>query len=270
MQTKLNILPIVLALVFVNVLGILLKYFQLDEYIIFAGFRFHLSLVLPFFFVVRQKHFSFLKNIFFKPTYKRYATIFIWLLIPILLLIPSLLFLKQIKVEDPYRFYELGMTSIIDYPIYLVWNLPQLFLFTLFLFLVIEGRKSKLLIVQSLIILLFIYEFVPIQNKIVLNTSFIFANYIPLILLAILIGIIIKYFSNIYIICITVFSVLWIYFLCFGNNSKIVVNLLFAANYDSWEGFFTSSKLINPFVFSGYLAISIIIILLSRGIKNKS
>ena len=132
MQTKINILPIVLALVFVNVLGILLKYFQLDEYIIYCwiqislkpGFAFH-------YYVVRQKHFHILKDIFLKPTYKRLCTIFIWLLIPILLLIPSLLFLKQIKVADPYRFYELGLTSIIDYPIYLVWNLPQLFLFAI-------------------------------------------------------------------------------------------------------------------------------------------
>ena len=270
MQIKINILSIVLAVFVVNAIGILLKYFGLDEYIIVAGFRFHLSLALPFFFIVRKKNFSFLKEYFSRPAYKKYAVIFIWLLVPILVLIPSLLLLKKISISDPYRFYELGLSSIIDYPIYLVWNLPQLFLFVIFLFLSIEGRRFKLLITTLLIILLFIYEFIPFKNKIVLSVNYVFSNYLPLIFAAVLIGILLKYFSNLYIICIAIFSTLWIYFLCFGSNSKAIVNLLFAANYDSWGGFFASSKMINPFILSGYLMLYMIIVLFSTKLKNKS
>ena len=270
MQTKINISSIILIVVLVNAAGLLLKYFRLNEYIILGGFRFHLSLVIPFFFVARKKHFSFLKELFLKPSYKRYLPILIWVLVPVLITIPTLLVLKKATIDEPYRFYELGLSSIIDYPIYLVWNLPQLFLLSMFLSLVAEGRKQKLLITSSVIILLFLYEFIPIQNKIIVNINFIFANYIPIILIAIFVGIILKYFSNIYILCITIFSTLWIYFLCFGSNSKAIVNILFAANYDSWEGFFNANKLISPFLFSGYLALLIILVLLSRGIKNKS
>jgi hypothetical protein len=269
-QTKINILPIVLVLAFVNAAGFLLKYYGLYEYITIAGFRFHLSLVLPFIIVFRKKHFHILKAYFLKPEHKKFSTIIIWLFIPILLFVPSLLLLKRITIADPYRFYELGLSSIIDYPIYLAWNLPQLFLFAMFLMFVVDGREFKPLFISSLIILLFVYEFIPLQNKIVLNINFIFTNYIPLILLAVLIGIIIKYFSNIYFICITIFSSLWIYFLCFGSNSKTIVNLLFAANYDSWEGFFLTNKIISPFLLSGYLILSIILVLLSLRLKNKS
>ncbi len=270
MQAKINILSIILAVIFVNAAGLLLKYFELDEYIILAGFRFHLSLVIPFIFVARKKHFAFLKELFSKPSYKRYLPIFIWVLIPAIITIPTLLILNKAVIADPYRFYELGLSSIVDYPIYLFWNIPQLFLFTAFLFITIEGRKSKLLFSTALTILIFAYEFIPLQNKIDINIGYIFNNYVPLILIAIMIGIIFKYFSNIYVICITIFSTLWIYFLCFGSNSKSIVNLLFAANYDSWDGFFIPVKLFDPFLFPGYLILLIILVLITRGIKNKS
>ena len=270
MQTKINILSIILIVIFVNATGLLLKYFKLDEYIIFAGFRFHLSLVIPFIFVIRKKHYSFLKELFLKPSYKRYIPILIWVLIPAVIVIPAIFILKKAVIADPYRFYELGLSSIIDYPIYLVWNFPQLFLFAAFLFLANKERKFKLLFSSILIILLFIYEFITLQNKTLINVNNIFYNYVPLIFSAIMIGMILKYFSNIYVFCITIFSTLWIYFLCFGSNSKVIVNLLFAANYDGWGGFFTPVKVISPFLFSGYMFLSIILVFLARGIKNKS
>ncbi len=140
----------------------------------------------------------------------------------------------------------------------------------IFLFLLVEEKKYKIIIVAAITTLLFIYEFIPIQNKIAFSLNFILDNYVPLILFAILFGILIKNFNNIYLICITIFSILWVYFLCFGSSSKIIVNLLFAANYDTWGGFFTSNKLMNPFLFSGYLIISIIVIFISKGLKIKS
>ena len=194
MQSKINIFFIAAILLLINAIGFLLRYFQLEDYIIIAGFRFQVSLVLPFFFIFRKKHFNLLKEYFIKPVYKKYSVIFIWILIPILSLVPSLLVLKKITISDPYRFYELGLSSIADFPIYLIWNFPQLLLFVIFLFLSVEGRKFKFLVTTFITITLFLYQFIPIHDKILFNLDSVFSNYVPLVLLAIGVGILIKYF----------------------------------------------------------------------------
>ncbi len=270
MQSKINFSRLSLIVFLVNLIGFALKYFNLSEYIIIAGFRFHLSFVLPLLFVVKKRRINIIKEIIIHPSYKKFYILFFWILAPISLTLLSLFIFNKIKIADTYRFYELGLSSIIDYPIYLLWNLPQIILLGAFLSMAMHERKFKLLILFLLTASLFIYEFIPLNEEIIFSSNLIFSNILPVILIAAITGILIKYFPNIYIFSAATFSILWIYFLCFGSQSKTIVNLLFAANYDSWDGFFNVDKNLNSFMLSGFLLLTLLIIIISAFKKKKS
>ncbi len=156
---------IILILITVNVIGILLKFFGLYTYFTLFGFRFQISLFLPVLILLREERKDFFINIFRNPSYKK-NLIFIYLLIvPVLILFVILFILKKVSVGDPEHFYEFGISSIIDFPVYLIWNSPQLALFFLFLILTVSASKFKFLLVAFIFIILFAYELIPFSKE---------------------------------------------------------------------------------------------------------
>jgi uncharacterized membrane protein len=67
-----------------------------------------------------------------------------------------------------------------------------------------------------------------------------------------------------------VFTILWVYFLAFGTKSALIVNILFASRYKSWEGFFISGKEITPYLLLFYLLLIIIIIFIALPLRRSS
>jgi hypothetical protein len=68
---KKNVFWLIAAIALTNAAGILLRIFNLDTFIILAGFRFHISLLLPFIIVFRKRHFVTLKEAFAHPKYNK-------------------------------------------------------------------------------------------------------------------------------------------------------------------------------------------------------
>ena len=128
-EIKIKFSQIVIAVIIVNAIGLSLRYFDLDRYLIFIGFRFFLSLILPLLIVIRYSLFSKLKEILKQPKYNKTFQPLGWIFIPLIIVLIVLYFTKRIDVGDPDYFYEFGLSSIFDYPIYLIWNLPQLLFF---------------------------------------------------------------------------------------------------------------------------------------------
>ena len=56
---------------------------------------------------------------------------------------------------------------------------------------------------------------------------------------------------------ISLFSIFWIGILAFGSNSKSLINILFAAQYNNWEGFFDVEKQYALFILPAYFAIAL-------------
>ena len=175
---------------------------------------------------------------------------------PLFVILVILFLLKKIELGDPEYFYEFGFSSIADFPVYLIWNSLQLISFFLFLIYFSSFSKFKFSFIVLIIIFLFAYEFIPLGKE-----SINYYSLASLFMAALITGILIKHFQNIYWLTVFSFSVLWINFLLFGSKSEIIIHLLFASQYNAWEGFFTISKNFNAFLLPAHFLLTGIFLL---------
>ncbi|MEJ2617472.1 MAG: hypothetical protein P8Z35_21140 [Ignavibacteriaceae bacterium] len=187
-----------------------------------------------------------------------------FILIGFRLLFAILFLLRKIEPGAPDYFYEFGISSITDFPVYLAWNSIQLILFFLFFIYLTSKVKLNLLIIFFIFFLLFVYELIPLKKE-----SFNYFDLISVFLSGLMVVVMVKYYQNIYWLVIFSFSILWLDFLLFGSNSEMAVNLLFASQYNSWEGFFSVEKDFKVFVLPAHLILANILIL-SKFFKEKS
>lgn len=255
---KIKLPLVIFSIIIVNALGFLIKYFGYNAFIILLGFRFHISLVIPFLFFLPFIELSFYKRTFKKNPLSNLGFVFAVILISII--ITSLLcifFLKKINFPPDY-FYEFGISSIIDFPVYLVWNLPQLLLFGLFITLL---HESKFNYFSIMIIIPFFFAFELFFLK---NLELVVITAISLIIISFLFVWMFKLNNNVYSAVIFCFSVIWASLLVFGSGSKLLINNFFAAQYSSWDGFINLPNFPGTFVVPFNLFITMIIFILLR------
>jgi hypothetical protein len=252
-----------IAIILVNLLGVTLKYFQFDAWFIFLGFRFHLSAVLPFFILFDGQTPGDLKKIFSKPKFRKKIIPIIWLISSIIIVTGILFLLKKIKFADPDYFYEFGLSSIFDYPLYLIWNFPQSCFLFYFLFRISEKSHFRFLNVLIGLTLLFVYEFIPL-NKIV--DPFEIAGAILLFIIA---SFFVTKLQNIYWFGIILFSSIWSIILLFGSKSEEIINIFFAREYGEWDGFFNISKGLNSYIIPSFFLVLMIFVAISSVLKKQ-
>ena len=264
MNYKSKITRIIAAVIFINTAGILLRHFNLDTYIILVGFRFHLSLILPLFFILDSEQFSPVKNLFKNPSYNKTFQPLGWIFLPLITMLAVLYFTKKIEIGDPEYFYEFGLSSIVDFPVYLIWNILQLLAFALFLTLTSSLFKQRFLYSFVIVLLLFAYEFIPLEkSKIDLY------GLMSLFFSAIIISLLANYFQNIYWFSIIVFTIFWINLLAFGSQSEMLIHILFAARYSGWEGFFDIPKNFTNYLLPVQLGITTLLLAVASMIKKR-
>jgi hypothetical protein len=262
-----KILPLIIAVTAVNAAGFLLKHFELETNIILLGFRFHLSLVLPLLITFRKEYLQYIKNYFTSPEYKSAFPFTPLIFIPPVLLIGFLYLIQVIEIGDPEYFYEFGLSSIFDYPIYLIWNLPQLLmlLVTVFLYSDIPYlRKASPFVIM---IFLFLFEYIPLKE------AHHFTVYLSIAFTIVIISLFVIWYRNIYWIALSLFTFIWSAVLAFGSESKEIINLLFASRYTEWEGFFSSGIDIQPYLIPLYFFSVMLLLLfniLTRKLKLKT
>ncbi len=256
---------IILPVVIVNIIGFLLRVNGLDTYCILSGFRLQLSFVLPFFIALNEDGLSLIKNALTRPSYNKNWQPLFWIFFPFIVLSAVLYFAKIINVGDPEYFYEFGLSSVFDLPIYFLWNFPQLLLFALYLVMIRPYLKGKTAAASLVIIALMAYRFIPFGKG-----KFDYPDFSVLVFAALSAGLVVKYFMNIYWFCIVFFMIFWLNLLAFGTNSQIMLHMLFAAEYDKWEGFFDVGRAFYRFILPAQLIITFTVILMSSfTVKNK-
>ena len=256
---------LVIAVLAVNAAGVVLRYFNLDTYIVLIGFRFHISLIIPFLIIFRRNELSFIKKIFVDPHHKRTVLPLLWILLPVIIVTGILFLMHKVEVGDPDYFYEFGLSSVIDYPIYLLWNFPQLFCLFIFLALTATVSKKSFSIVFATTFLICTYEFIPFKID---NIDY--YGIVSHLLISLSVGLLIKYFQNIYWFTIVVFSIFWLHFLAFGSSSQEIIHLLFASQYSGWEGFLEINKSFIPYLLPVQLALTFLVILVSSTFRKKA
>ena len=210
-----SFIRIILVIVLVNAAGIALRYFEIDTYFIFLGFRFHLATIVPFIILLNGHNFRKLLDAFRNPYFKKKFLPVIWILLPLIILSVSLFFIHDVKPGDPDYFYEFGLSSIFDFPLYLVWNFPQLCLLFMTLLVFSDISRFSYLNVFIGLILLFWYEVIP------MDSSFAYMSAISLVLVALIASFFVTSLQNIYWFSIIIFSSIWSIILLLGSKSEL-------------------------------------------------
>jgi len=276
---KLNpFLKVFIILIITNGIGFILKGNELPTFIILLGFRFHLALILPgILILILEESFSSVIETLKEINYKKFIPIFLITFLPIGILIGSLFLLNKIELNDPDYLYEFGYSSLVDFPIYLIWNFPQLFSFYLFLKYVRDNCSHKFILVLLNSFILILFEIIPI-----INSKFNYNVLLTILLILIAVSLFIVNIKNVYLFSFSIFTLLWSYNLAFGSKSELLINLLFAKNYKKWEGFFNINKSISKYFkidshqisvglliyFSLFIVFLLILIFINK--KNKS
>jgi hypothetical protein len=247
LEHKVSAARIIIAICASSSIGFILKYFEFDAYIILLGFRLHLSAVLPFLLVFKWQHLSLIKESFLHPKNKSLLRPVLICFLLTLFLNIILYFTELIEIGDPEYFYELGLSSIVDFPIYLIWNSPQLVLLFFFLVIIKRGMKYSFPVMFFALVFLFAYELISIREF-----AIDYVSIVSFILMSLVAVILIKYFENVYLFTILCFSLLWTAVLAYGSSSETLINLLLAARFTEWEGFFSVKKIISDYYLPVY------------------
>lgn len=259
MEYKVSAVRFLFAVIFVNAIGFVLKYFEQDTFVILLGFRFHLSAVLPLFLVIKKDHLSLIKESFLHPAFIKVERVILTCVFITIIFLSVLFFINKIELGDPEYFYEFGLSSIVDYPIYLIWNSIQIIFLYFFFLIIYKSFKINFILILMSAVLIFAFEFIPIK-KIIFN----YDSLAAFVLLCFIITVTIKFFNNIYLFVVLLFSIIWFSLIAFGTSSSVLVNLFFAARYSEWEGFFISDENISGFLIPViYLLILLSLLILS-------
>jgi hypothetical protein len=186
------------------------------------------------------------------------------ILLPALIIGGSLLLMKEIKIAKPDNFYELGISSLIDYPIYLIWNFPNLAAIIAVILFSVSVKKKKIISSASVFFLIYISEVIPVEFE--------KYDYFPLInfvLFSLSIGLLITRFQNFYFLSVLIFTSIWLWILGFGCDSKLFVNLFLATQYKNWEGFFLAGKTVSEYLTSGAILIFLFAVFLNYQFSKK-
>ncbi len=270
MSKKIKLFQIIAGLLFINIAGFFLRYFELDTYFILLGFRFHFSLVISFLLILSYIDFISVKEMFVNPLRQKFIGFILFLLLPLLFIPLDIFILKKFDLTDQDYFFELVLSSIVDFPIYLVWNTMQFFMLYIFLKAVITYSKYIFIKASLIAFLLFLYEIIPLENYFD-NSSYNYKSAIYLVIGGLLTGLFFSGLKNIYLFTLSLFTILWVNVLLFGSNTKAVVNILLASQYYSWEGIIKLTKGLTIFIQPVHLFLVLIIsIFILRKNKNKS
>jgi hypothetical protein len=221
----------------------LLKVLGYNSYFFLLGFRFHLSIVIPFVFLLWRTGFFHIKNTLLTVEYKKIVPVLLIMIVPLLFITGSLFVFEKVKIIEPEYFYELGLSSIFDFPVYFIWNLPQiLFLYS---FLLLLKEKNRYFLLSTFFLLsLFFFEFIPLGKD-----KFEIFDIIDYIVTLFFVTVLFYRVENFYSFALILFFTLWCSLLLYGSSSEQLVQLLLARNYDKWEGFFKIDKLLLQYIF---------------------
>lgn len=143
----------------------------------------------------------------------------------------------MVKFADPDFLYELGLTSIIDFPVYLIWN--SVFFLTPFLFLraVSKGKNITPVWILAIIPLLYIFPVFQLLFNTQNTRDYYYAG---LILISAIV--LFKFSPTVSSFVISGYFLLWINLVAFGTSSQFLLQVILASKYETWEGLFTGEK----------------------------
>jgi len=261
---KKNLPAFLILICLINAAGYLLRFFSYDTYFIFLGFRFHISILLFIFLLADAEFISYLKRLSIKPGSFKLFNMGLIILLSALIIGGILLLMKEIRISKPDNFYELGISSLIDYPIYLIWNFPNIAAVIAVILFSVFNKRKKIILSATWFFLIYLSEFIPIEFE-----KFDYFPLISFVLFSLSIGILMNRFQNFYFLSSLIFTTIWSWILGFGCDNKLFVNLFLAAQYESWDGFFLAGETVSEFLTIGAILTFLFAVLLNYLFSKK-
>ena len=248
-----------LFIILYNALFYLCKTLDNEFQLYFLGFRLNLFLLINFLSLLILKPkwnelSPFLKHI---GKLKNWINVFLVPILIIILLFVIALILGKIKYLNPKYFFEFGVTSLIDIPIYYTWTLPITFSLACLMFLWI-GRINffSILKFSSLLTLaFFLFKYNPKQFNLFNNLH----TYLLIFSYFIFQYALFNKFKSVLLLSFSLFWVFYPFIILFGSNDSLLLHTFFARGYDKWEGILT---IILPINYSTQYIMSISLILI--------
>jgi len=235
-----------------------LQFAGLSPFIIILGFRFHICLVIPGLVFMPDA----LDTAFRSAHYlwRRHIGLFILLLItagiPFALLVPGI---ASFQKND--NFFELGVSSVIDFPLYFIWNLPQ---FIMLYYVLKKVTQLKASFVYVLLFLLIISAPAFIPSTTAVQVYSIAAAVLVIVMAAMLI----YKSANWLEFSLLLFFVIWSAILIYGTQSEMLVKLFLGKNYEYWDGFIEVKGVQAEMLRAAYLVLPFFVVLLIRKTKK--
>ena len=242
-----------------------LRYFDLPNYFFLIGFRFYGIIFISGIFLLLFHEVGTLKNYLLPFSFVKFYKYLFLVAIPAIVIVGVLFILRKIDLGDPDYFYELGLTSIVDYPLYLIWNFPQFLI--LYALLQMVELSFKMKIIPNFILLFFFFsaEFFALPK---INFD-IFPVISYLVVLLAITLFIYKKPTNVLAFSFYFFTIIWLGLLLFGSHSQTLLQIFLAKTYTGWDGFFEINKKMLPFVFPVYFLLSGLLVLFFKKEKPK-
>ncbi len=249
---KVSVSVYFLLLIVLTGINLVLRYFALPNYFFILGFRFY-GIILPIgiFLYFYLKWEPFKQSLYFFSFKKFYRYIF-FILIPPVIIIGGLFLLNKIELGDPDFFYELGLSSLVDFPIYFIWNLPQFFILYTLLQTVESSFRLKILPNFILLFFFFLPEF-PSVPKITVDVF----SAISFSLFLFAVSLLINKKKNSLTFSFYIFTTLWMVLLLFGSTSELLLQTFLAKTYTVWDGFFEINKKFSSYIVPIYFTLTL-------------
>lgn len=242
---KRKILTIIVLFLSYNLIFFLQDLLKSELQIYLLGFRFNLFFLvnLGIIYFHREK---FGKNLEYLKRIGRFKNWLLIFFVPILATAFTLGLIKilgySFKFKKPDFLIEFGLSSLIDLPIYFLWNLPFLISTLLVIVFIIDDFKFLKILGVSLFITMCFLFVQPISSfdKIYLEKF----SYLPLIFAYTIFNLtILRTYRSFWLASFSVLISHYSFVLVFGSTNVFVIKTFFARMYTEWDGLFVFKKL---------------------------
>ena len=272
---KRKILTIIVLFLSYNLIFFLQDLLKSELQIYLLGFRFNLFLLvnLGIIYFHREKfgkYFVYLKQI---GKFKNWLLTFF---VPILATAFTLGLIKllgySLKFKKPEFLIEFGLSSLVDLPIYFLWNLPFLLSTLLVIVFVIDDFKFLKILGVSL---LFTFGFISVQPILSFEKiNFEKLSYLPLIFAYTIFNLtILRTYRSFWVASFSVLISIYSFVLVFGSTNVFVIKTFFARMYTEWDGLFVFKKLdvyLIDLLYSGLIILFAILFFIFDKKKNNN
>lgn len=246
---------------FTNLIIIFSFHFEFIPQVYFLGFRLNLFLLLNLILIFLYYKKLTIELLLPFKVFGKFKYWFAALSIPVLMsgiVISAAYIFGEVKIPKLKYFYEFGMTSLLDFPMYFVWTLPFIFSMIYVWFIVLDTPNYFSKVINSILIslsfsgfYLYNYDKVDIGNYVIyflLTSSVVLYNYSFY-----------KWSRSLWATSFSTFMTIFSFVLVFGSSNEFLIRTFFARYYDKWEGSFNFNLIKNIPPESGLIPLLIIL-----------